>query len=349
MLIMINKEEIINKLKKVMDPELGMNIIDANMIRNISIDEKNSVKIVLALTSPSCPLSDKIKEDIISNLREIQGINNIEVVTEVMPEEEARKLLSKAMIRKFPKMNIKRIIAILSGKGGVGKSSITSLIAVTLVNMGYKVGILDADITGSSISKIFGVKETPFVVEGKIIPPKSKKGIKIMSMNLIIPDEESPVIWRGPLISSAIRQFYTDVDWGELDYLLIDLPPGTSDAQLTVMQILPLDGVIIVTSPQELVGTIVAKAMNMSISLGIPILGVIENMSYITCPKCGEKISIFGESKGKIIAEKINTKFLGSIPIDPKLTIACDKGIIEDYENKEIFSILKEIMETISQ
>ncbi|MEM3485199.1 MAG: P-loop NTPase, partial [Candidatus Methanomethyliaceae archaeon] len=179
------------------------------------------------------------------------------------------------------------------------------------------------------------------------VPPASKSGIKIISMNLITGRQEAPVIWRGPLVSSAIRQFYVDVDWGELDYLLVDLPPGTSDAQLTVMQILPLDGVVVVTSPQELANLIVSKAINMSTMLGVPILGIVENMSYVICPKCGERINLFGEPRGRILAEKINTKFLGSIPIDPELSAACDNGNIEDYSNATVQAIAETITDSL--
>ncbi|MDH5806911.1 MAG: Mrp/NBP35 family ATP-binding protein [Candidatus Methanomethylicaceae archaeon] len=347
---MINKDDIIKILRNVIDPELKMDIVEANMIRDIEINE-NKVKITIALTSPSCPLADRIENEIINNVKNLSGVDEVEVIKTTMSEDEVRKLFDKVkyrrIIQKFPKKNIKRIIAVLSGKGGVGKSSVTALLATELSRRKLKVGILDADVTGPSIPKIFGVKSMPYVLEGKIIPPISKTGIKIMSMNLIIVNEELPVIWRGPLVSNVISQFYMDVDWGELDYLIIDLPPGTSDAQLTVMQSLPLDGVIIVTSPQELAGIIVSKAVNMSMMLGVSIIGVIENMSYIKCPNCGEEIRLFGPSKGKIFAEKINAKFLGSIPIDPELSNACDNGIIEDYNNEEVHKIIEKIVDMI--
>lgn len=340
-----------NVLKKVIDPELGINLIEANMVRNIEI-YNGTVRIIIALTSSSCPLVDKIKSEISNNVKNLQGVNEVEIITTTMSEDEVRQLFNKVrqkrIFQKLPKRNIKRIIAILSGKGGVGKSSITALLATALVKRKYKVGVLDADITGPSIPKIFGINSIPYVLEGKIIPPVSKIGIKIMSMNLIIGDETLPVIWRGPLVSNTITQFYMNVDWGELDYLLVDLPPGTSDAQLTVMQLLPLDGVIVVTSPQELAGIIVSKAINMSVMLGITIIGIIENMSYVKCPNCGEEIRIFGDSKGRSLAEKINIKFLGSIPIDPMLSSACDNGAIEDYNNKDILNIIDKILDIIT-
>jgi Mrp family chromosome partitioning ATPase len=233
---------------------------------------------------------------------------------------------------------------VLSGKGGVGKSSVASLLAVEISRRGKKVGVLDADITGPSIPKMFGEIVSPFVMEGKIIPGISKRGVKVISMNLLVGKEETPIIWRGPLVSSAIRQFYSDVDWGTLDYLIIDLPPGTSDAQLTVMQLIPVDGVVVVTSPQELANMIVSKAVNMSQMMTVPVIGVLENMSYIKCDRCGNVMHPFGESKARIFAEKINAKFLGSLPIDPHISGAADTGLIEDYESKEFKTIADKIL-----
>ncbi|MEM2128196.1 MAG: Mrp/NBP35 family ATP-binding protein [Candidatus Methanomethylicaceae archaeon] len=349
---MVNKDDVLEALKGVVDPELGMDIVTANMVRDVKV-EGSDVKIVMALTSDSCPLASRLKEEAEVAVKNIEGVGKVELELTTMNEDELRSLSAKIkarsahLLEKLPKRGIKKIIAIVSGKGGVGKSSVTALIAATLSRKGMRVGILDADITGPSIPKIFGVNTPPFVLEGKIVPPASKSGIKIISMNLITGRQEAPVIWRGPLVSSAIRQFYVDVDWGELDYLLVDLPPGTSDAQLTVMQILPLDGVVVVTSPQELANLIVSKAINMSTMLGVPILGIVENMSYVICPKCGERINLFGEPRGRILAEKINTKFLGSIPIDPELSAACDNGNIEDYSNATVQAIAERITDSL--
>ncbi|MDI9643740.1 MAG: Mrp/NBP35 family ATP-binding protein [Candidatus Verstraetearchaeota archaeon] len=337
---MVTKEEVMEALRGVVDPELEMDIVTLGMVRSVAIDH-GSVSVVIALTSESCPLVGRIKGEAESALEKLQGVSSVVVETAVMNDEERSAIIEKLKERrktlpmpgKLPKQGIKRILAILSGKGGVGKSSVTSMLAVEMQRRGLKVGILDADITGPSIPKIFGVSEVPFVLEGKIIPATSSKGIKIISMNLLIGKEETPVVWRGPLVSSAIRQFYTDVDWGELDYLLVDLPPGTSDAQLTVLQLLPVDGIVVVTSPQELAGVIVAKAVQMSRMLSVPIVGVLENMSYVKCPRCGEVIRLFGESRGRQMAEQINAPFLGSLPIDPDLSASCDRGKIEEYRN----------------
>ncbi|MCF6096910.1 Mrp/NBP35 family ATP-binding protein [Thermovorax subterraneus] len=234
---------------------------------------------------------------------------------------------------------IKNVIAIMSGKGGVGKSTITGLMAVSLQRKGYKVGILDADITGPSIPRMFGVKKRPESIGFGLIPPESSSGIRIMSLNLLLDNEDDPVIWRGPLIASAVKQFWTDVVWGDLDFLLIDLPPGTGDAPLTVMQSLPVDALVIVSSPQDLVMMVVKKAIKMSRIMGVPVLGLVENYSYLVCPKCGEKIKIFGESRGKEAAEQVQIPYLGSLPVDHRLTELCDRGKIEMYDSDEIKGI----------
>ncbi|MFP4457484.1 MAG: Mrp/NBP35 family ATP-binding protein [Clostridia bacterium] len=231
---------------------------------------------------------------------------------------------------------INKIIAIMSGKGGVGKSSVTSLVALALKNEGYKVGIMDADITGPSIPKIFGInKKRATSKNDSIIPVETEKGIKIISLNLLISDENSPVIWRGPLIAGAVKQFYTDVNWGELDYLLIDLPPGTGDVALTIMQSLPLDGIIAVTSPQDLANLIVAKSINMAVMMNVEMLGIVENMSYFICPDCNSKHYIFGESHLDDIVKKENLDILYRLPINRNLVELSDAGKIENFSQKE--------------
>lgn len=226
---------------------------------------------------------------------------------------------------------IQHTIAVMSGKGGVGKSTVSALIASTLAQKQKRVGILDADITGPSIPKLFGIKEQPVMLPLGIIPPQSSLGIRIMSLNLLLSHEDDPVIWRGPLIAGTVKQFWTDVIWGDLDYLVVDLPPGTGDAPLTVLQSLPLDGIIIVSSPQELAAMVVRKAIKMAEMLNVPILGLIENMSYLRCPKCGERIELFGPGRAEKIAAEKGIRFLGSFPVDPKLAELGDKGEIEKY------------------
>ncbi|MBM7855605.1 Mrp family chromosome partitioning ATPase [Desulfohalotomaculum tongense] len=249
---------------------------------------------------------------------------------------------------------VENIIAIMSGKGGVGKSSVTSLMAVSLAKQGYKVGILDADITGPSIPKMFGVMDRPGKGTGiGFEPPKSPiLNIKIMSLNLLLENEDDPVIWRGPILSGAVKQFWTDVEWGKLDYLLLDLPPGTGDVPLTVMQQIPLNALVIVTSPQDLASMVVRKAVKM-VSLmepPIPILGMVENMSYYVCPHCGKESQIFGQGHGETAA-KLGLPMLATLPIDPKFSELCDKGRIEEYEIdafKNIPELVKKLVNNAS-
>lgn len=230
--------------------------------------------------------------------------------------------------------NVKKVIGIVSGKGGVGKSLVTSLLAVAFSKKGKKVAILDGDITGPSIPKMFGISETATSSDGVLLNPcVSKKGVKVMSMNLLLPDSTSPVVWRGPVIAGAVKQFWTDVAWGEVDYMFVDMPPGTGDVPLTVFQSLPIDGIIIVTSPQELVSMIVEKAVNMAKMMNIPILGVVENMSYFVCPTCSEKIKVFGDSQIDKIASNYGITAVDSIPIDSKIAHLADKGEIENADN----------------
>lgn len=235
--------------------------------------------------------------------------------------------------------HIRHVIAVMSGKGGVGKSSLSALLAVALAREGHRVGLLDADITGPSIPKLFGMRQQPAAVDGKISPPETNLGIKIISLNLLLPHEDDPVIWRGPLIGGAVKQFWTDVLWGEIDYLIVDLPPGTGDAPLTVMQSLPLDGLLIVTSPQELAVMVVKKAIKMARMMDVPILGLVENMSRLFCPHCGKPVDLFGPSQAEAVAAETGLRLLGTIPLDPEISRLGDSGEIEQYQ----VDFLKEI------
>lgn len=236
----------------------------------------------------------------------------------------------ESMIEKLNDLShVKKVIGIVSGKGGVGKSLVTSMLAVTLRRRENAVAVLDADITGPSIPKCFGLKGRAVADENGMYPRESKTGVKVMSINLLLEEETAPVVWRGPVIAGAVKQFWTDVVWGDVDYMFVDMPPGTGDVPLTVFQSLPLDGIIIVTSPQELVSMIVSKAVEMAKLMNIPVLGLIENMSYYQCPDCGKKVSLFGESHIDEVAAKYALPVLGRLPIDPTLASACDRGIIE--------------------
>lgn len=235
--------------------------------------------------------------------------------------------------------NIKRVIGIVSGKGGVGKSLVTSMLAVAMNRRGYNTAILDADITGPSIPRSFGITGRASGTGEGLLPVSSKTGIKVMSLNLLLENDTDPVVWRGPVIAGAVKQFWTDVIWDDVDYMFIDMPPGTGDVPLTVFQSIPVSGIIVVTSPQELVTMIVDKAVNMAKLMNIPILGIVENMSYAECPDCGKKIAVFGESHIDEVAQKHGIDTVGKLPINPKLAAACDKGMIELYEESGLDNI----------
>ena len=229
------------------------------------------------------------------------------------------------------KSHIKKVIGVVSGKGGVGKSMTSAMLAVAMRRMGHSAGILDADITGPSIPKLFGVHGPATGNDDGIYPIKSRTGIDIMSINLLLEDEEAPVVWRGPVIAGAVKQFWQDVIWEDIDFLFVDMPPGTGDVPLTVFQTLPVDGIVIVSSPQELVGMIVGKAVQMAEMMKVPVLGIIENMSYAVCPHCGEHIQVFGDSHVEQTAEKYHLPVLAKMPIDPELAKEADGGMIETY------------------
>ena len=239
--------------------------------------------------------------------------------------------------------NIKHVIGVVSGKGGVGKSMVTSMLAVLMSRMGYKVGILDADITGPSIPKTFGIKSRAMQNEIGILPAETKTGIKIMSINLMLEQTDSPVLWRGPVIAGAVKQFWQDVVWGDLDYLFIDCPPGTGDVPLTVFQTIPLDGAVIVTSPQDLVSLIVKKAYNMAEMMNIPVLGIVENMSYVVCPDCKKEFHIFG-SGSETVAEELGVKLLGKMPINTDLAQMVDNGEFERFKADYLIPAVEHII-----
>lgn len=265
-----------------------------------------------------------------------QGCNG---ATDCTSKEQKNSLLEKP----HQLSKIKNVIGIASGKGGVGKSLVTGMISVLLNKKGYNVGILDADITGPSIPKMFGISQKVHASELGIFPEKTKNDISIMSINLVLEKEDDPVIWRGPILAGTVKQFWTDVLWGDLDFLFIDLPPGTGDVPLTVFQSIPLDGIIIVTSPQELVSLIVKKAYNMAMSMHIPVLGVVENMSYLKCPDCNKEIKLFGESKLEETAKSLNIPLLDRIPIDSSFANLADKGTFEELKSNYLDNTVKEI------
>ena len=348
-------------LKNVLDPEIGRSIVDLNMVRDITVDDGN-VMVKIALTVAHCPLAKTLQTDVENAVRKLGDVRSVKVDTTTITRKELEDLKLKLQssvtpssspkdsgrigpgIERLGRRGIRSIIAIISGKGGVGKSFVTTALASELRRCGYEVGVLDADLTGPSIAKVLGVTGKPHKgPNGGIVPLRTQSGIKVMSINLVLDDPSMPVIWRGPIVNSVIRQLYWDVDWGELHYLLVDLPPGTSDAPLTVFQSLPLDGVVVVSSPQELASMIVSKAVNMAKKMDAPILGLVENMSYLKCPSCGETISIFGESKGEKLAMSLDLPFLGAIPLDPSIARLSDLGRIEEYSSSTIAGIVDEL------
>ncbi len=353
---MVSKDQVMASLKDVIDPELHISIVNLQMVKNVEV-QGDKVKVLIALTVGGCPLSKTISNDVEKAVTKLPGVKTVNVETTVMTKEELGQLRSKIQgqmaaaqaqkpgstmppgINRLERKGIRNVLAIMSGKGGVGKSFVTAFLAVQLTRLGYKVGILDADITGPSIAKMFGLKGPLFVTPDKhVLPAVTRTGIKVVSMNLILEEPQMPVIVRGPIINSVIRQMFQDIEWGDLHFLLTDLPPGTSDAPLTVFQSLPLQGVIVVTTPQDLALMVVAKAINMAKTLSeqlnaVKILGLIENMSYVRCPHCGEKTEIFGRSKAPEAAKRAGIPYLGAIPVDPDIARLADEGKIEDYSN----------------
>ena len=317
---MVTEEQVKTALRQVFVPTAEQSIIDLNLVRKITVADKN-----ITVTLASTALADEVQNFVAAGVKSaLQQFKNTAVQVDFV-EAKPQEL-----------NEIKNIVAVMSGKGGVGKSLVTALLAIALKRQGNNVGILDADITGASIPRMFGSTARPFGSETGLLPVVSQSGIEVMSMNLLLPQEESAVIWRAPLLSKAITQFWTDVVWGKLDYLLIDLPPGTADAPLTVMQSIPITGVIIVSTPQGLVEMIVKKAVDMAQKMEKPILGIVENMSYFTAPETNKKYEIFGASKGESLAQSAQAPLLGQIPIDPELARLCDNGDIEHYSGESI-------------
>ena len=262
--------------------------------------------------------------------------HNCSTCGESCSERTAPQSLRKAP---HPESHIGKVFGVVSGKGGVGKSMVTSQLAVTMHRRGFKVGVMDADITGPSIPQAFGVHDKAVGTQTALYPCVSHSGIEIMSINLLLPNETDPVVWRGPVIAGAVTQFWTDVQWDNVNYMFVDMPPGTGDVPLTVFQSLPVAGVVVVTSPQELVGMIVDKAVNMADMMHVPVLGIVENMAYYTCPDCGKQHAIFGESHIEAIAAKHGIPNTAKLPIDPAIAAACDAGRIEDVQGDWLSSL----------
>jgi Mrp family chromosome partitioning ATPase len=344
---MITDNQILDALKKVSDPELGRNIVELGMVREIVSSPLGEISFKLALTIPGCPMKHQMERDARMVLMSLPGVTEVKITFGTMSEAERTKIFATGK-PELPKLNtfnrVEKVVAVLSGKGGVGKSSITALIAATLARSGKRVGILDADITGPSIPKLFGLP--PGGLRGGdqgILPASTGLGIKVVSTNLMVPTEDAAVIWRGPMITGTIQQFWRDVLWGKLDVLLVDLPPGTSDAALTVMQSLPVSGAVLVSMPQELAGMVVHKAVSMLKQLNIPVLAVVENMSYYVCPDTGNRHEIFGPSHVEQLASAVGAAIWERLPIDPNVASLADSGKIEEFTSQGIEQLLDQL------
>jgi Mrp family chromosome partitioning ATPase len=344
---LVTPEQITDALRGVMDPELGRNIVELGMVRDVAVID-HQVHFTFALTTMACPLRGHMVEDAKRAISELDSDLEVHVNLVEMTDAEKQQLLGGTGEQERPLAeqlnNIAHTVAVMSGKGGVGKSSVAAMLAVSLRRQGKRVGVLDADITGPSIPKMFGLTDRPMVSPLGLLPAESRTGIKVMSINLLLQSSDQAVIWRGPLIAGAIRQFWSEVFWQDLDYLIIDLPPGTSDASLTVMQTIPLNGILMVTSPQNLAGMVVRKAAQMAVQLDIPLLGLVENMSYAICPKCGEQIEVFGPSQAMDTALGIGAPLIGRIPLDPELARLCDSGQIEEYRAEAFEDVAERVV-----
>ena len=320
-------------LNKVLVPGTMRSLVQLNLVRSTEVKD-GKAKINLASTAIPDQHHSWLKDKAAAAVSEVSGVEEVTVdLVEAKPKELNQ---------------IEKIIAVMSGKGGVGKSLVAGLLATSFAREGKDVGILDADITGSSIPKMFGLDARPSGSETGILPVLSKSGIEIMSMNLLLPSEDAAVIWRGPLMSKAITQFWEEVLWGKLDYLVIDLPPGTGDAPLTVLQVIPISGVIDVFTPQELTEMIVKKAIKMAQKMNVRVLGVIENMSYLVLPDTGKKMEIFGRSKGEEMAKASGAPLLGTLPIDPELARLCDEGKIEKYSSDAVSELFANVVAALN-
>jgi len=347
----MKESDVLKILEEVIDPELNKNIIELNMVRNIIIND-DKISLTFLLTTEDCPLKEDLKNNIVEVLKK-SGFKEVNINMEKMKDDDLKNIASSLKSEKSKNEKINKIIAIASGKGGVGKSTVTTNLAASLIKLGYKVGVLDADINGPNIPMMFGIKERPVSIDGMIIPIE-RYGIKIISLGFLMEEESNAILWRGPLISKAITELFEYTLWGELDFLLVDLPPGTGDETLTVGQSLSLNGVIIVTTPQD-VSVLDAKRSAYAFNkLNVKILGVIENMSYFVCPENKKEYDIFGSGGGEKISRSLNTELLGKIPLEIEVRRGGDIGepiviINQDLKSSiEFMNIARKIIKELN-
>lgn len=329
---MPTKEQVLKSLETVLVPATRRSIIGTNLVRGITVND-GEIGVSLASTGLIQGAQDWVRDKVKDAVTGIRGVTDVQVDYSGVKAKDLN--------------TIGRVLAVVSGKGGVGKSLVSSLVAIALKRQGYEVGILDADITGPSIPHMFGLKLPPSGNENGLLPVLSSSGIEVMSINLLLPSEDDAVIWRGPLIGKAIAQFWEEVLWGRLDYLVVDLPPGTADAPLTVMQQLPVSGLIVVFTPQDLTAMVVRKAVKMARQMDKPILGVVENMSYLYVPEIDKKVELFGKSRGAEMAETAGAPLLGQLPIDPELAKLCDEGHVERYSSAAFDALARNLGEAL--
>ncbi len=315
---MVSREEVTKALQRVTDPELGKDLVALNMVQEVSV-EGDSVSFTLNLTTPACPLRSRIENEARQAVASIAGVKTVEM--KVSAQVAATHKADETEMLK----GVKNIIAVASGKGGVGKSTVAVNLALALAGSGARVGLLDADVYGPNLPLMMGVRERPRTKDDTIIPVVAH-GVKVVSLGLFYKDETA-LVWRGPMVAGAVRQLLTQVQWGDLDYLVCDLPPGSGDSGLTLAQTVPLGGVVIVTTPQDAALNIATKAVGMFRKLNVPILGLVENMSYFVCPHCGERSDIFSSGGGRLASETLGVQFLGEIPLHPSIRVQSDLGV----------------------
>ncbi len=339
---MPTRDEVLQALSRVMDPELGRDIVSLGMVQDVQVDG-GRVAVRIVLTTPACPLRDHIQEDVRRALQALPGVQEVDITMDAQVPQGIRAL-------DLP--HIRTAIAVGSGKGGVGKSTVAVNLAVALADLGASVGLLDADIYGPNIPRMMGVHRLPPLTEEGKLRPAEAYGVKLMSIGFLVPPDQ-PLIWRGPMLHTAIRQFLHDVDWGQLDYLIIDLPPGTGDAALSVAQLLPLTGAVVVTLPQKVSLDDARRSVEMFRKLNVPVLGIIENMSYLELPD-GTRMDVFGAGGGEALAQEVDAPYLGAIPMDPEVRKGGDAGkpvVVTQPEapvSKALLELAKQVAARIS-